>query len=87
MSESNYLGALPCSRDLFFSYPECKGTWARKGAEYLVCFQILSNLEDSQKMSKGIHYSVTKAGILISSGVRMGYPMIARVLGYIEQPR
>ena len=38
-------------------------------------------------MSKGIHYSGTKSGILIYSGVRMGYPMIARVLGYIEQPR
>ena len=49
MSDNYSLDSLPSSRDLFFSYPECKGAWARKAPEYLVCFQILSNLEDSKK--------------------------------------
>lgn len=74
MPDNYSLGSLPSSRGLFFSYPECKGAWARKSPEYLVCFQILSNLEDSKKKkkSKGINYSITKSGILISSRVRMG---------------
>lgn len=84
MSENHSLGPLLCFGNLFFSYPEGKRTGPGKGTEDSVCFRILSNLEDSQKVRKGVNYSGTKSGILIS-GIRMRHLTKAIVLAYREQ--
>ena len=83
-SENHSLGPVPCSR-VCFSPTQNARPRARKGPEFSLCFQILSNLEDSQKTRKGVNYSGTKPGVLISSEVRMKYLMKATVLGYREQ--